>query len=226
MNEKKRILVIDDEKAIRNLLRVGLAAQGFQVGEAENGVSGAELVSSFHPHLVILDLGLPDINGLEVLKRLRAWTQVPVLILTVTDDEDSKVALLDAGADDYLSKPFGLPELLARIRVAIRNHNSIEATPIFESGNLRIDLNSKDVRVDGRKIKLTATEYGLLSILVRNSGKIVQQSHLLAEIWGVNASEQSHYLRIYIGQIRKKLETNSATPIHIITEPGLGYKIV
>jgi len=221
-----RILVIDDEAAIRNLLRASLTNQGFKVGESETGQGGLDKAAEYHPHLIILDLGLRDMNGLDVLKGLRRWTTIPVIILTVSDDEATKVALLDAGADDYLTKPFGTPELLARVRVSLRHNNANEATPLFLSGDLEIDLNKRQVKVRGELIKLTATEFELLSVLIRNHGKVVPQTLLLTSVWGKNAADQTHYLRIYVAQLRKKLEADSSNPIHILTDPGLGYRIV
>ncbi len=226
METKYRILVIDDEVAIRNILRLSLVNQGFEIAEADNGKSGLEKATEFHPHLIILDLGLPDINGVEVLKSLRQWTTIPVIILTVTDDETTKVSLLDAGADDYLTKPFGTPELLARVRVSLRHHNAVEATPLFTSGDLEVDLNKRQVKVKSEIVKLTATEYELLSVLVRSHGKVVPQAQILTVVWGKNAADQTHYLRIYIGQLRKKIEIDSSHPVHILTEPGIGYRIV
>lgn len=225
-NSQVRVLVIDDEPSIRNLVRTSLQTHEYVVEEAGNGEDGLSVTASFHPHLVILDLGLPDITGLEVLRRLRAWTAVPVIILTVEDSEETKVALLDAGANDYLTKPFGLQELLARIRVGLRHHSLIEATPVFKSGLLQIDLNQQTVSRDGKPIKLTSTEFQLLAHLVRGQGKVISQDHLLRSIWGPQAQDQNHYLRIYIGQLRKKLELNPSNPVHIITEPGVGYRIV
>lgn len=221
-----RILVIDDEAAIRRLLTLSLENQGFQVAQAETGKGGLDRASNFHPHLIFLDLGLPDMHGLEVLKSLRTWTSIPVIVLTVNDDESTKVALLDAGADDYLTKPFGIPEMLARVRVGLRHHGAIEATPIFKSGNLEVDLNKRQVSVDERPIRLTATEYDLLSVLVRNQGKVVSQAQLLSSVWGKHQVDQTHYLRIYIAQLRKKIEGDSTHPVHILTEPGIGYRIV
>lgn len=223
---KPRVLVIDDEAAIRKMLHLSLVNQGFELAEADSGRGGLDKAAEFHPHIVILDLGLPDISGLEVLKSLRKWTAIPVIILTVTDDESTKVLLLDAGADDYLTKPFGTPELLARIRVSLRHHNSLEATPIFKSGDLEVDLNKRQVKVGLEIVKLTATEYDLLSALIRNPGKVVPQAQLLEGVWGKNAADQTHYLRIYVAQLRKKIEVDTSHPAHILTEPGIGYRIV
>ena len=221
---KLRLLIIDDEPAIRNVLRSSLE-RDYDVIEAATGAEGLKRAGTGHPHLIILDLGLPDQNGMEVLLSLRKWTTIPILILTVQDDEAAKVDLLDAGADDYLTKPFSVPELMARIRVGLRNHNSEEATPLFKSGDLEVELNRKTVMVGGRLVKLTATEFLLLSLLVRQNGQVVSQAYLLREVWGKNAIDQSHYLRIYIGQLRKKIELNPSSPRHILTEPGVGYKI-
>lgn len=223
---KFRILLVDDEPSIRNLLKNTLQANDFETEEAENGNLAIKKAMDFHPHLIILDLGLPDMDGLEVLKKLREWTTIPIIILTVTDAEEIKVQLLDAGANDYLTKPFGVPEFLARVRVALRSHNAVEATPIFTSEDLEVDLNNHSVKLNGENIKLTTTEYALLSNLVRNHGRVVHQAQLLKDIWGPNAGDQFHYLRIYIGQLRKKIEGNPSSPKHIITEPGIGYRIV
>lgn len=226
MIESIRILVIDDEKAIRDILQLHLKAKNYNLSEACSGSEGLETSKSFHPHLIILDLGLPDMSGLDVLKQLRTWTNVPVIILTVSDDEFTKVKLLDAGADDYLTKPFGHAELMARIRVCLRNHGLIEATPVFISADLKIDLNARSVFVDEKAIKLTKTEFELLLRLVREAGKVVAQNKLLKEIWGSLAQDESHYLRIYIKNLRKKIEKNPSEPKHILTEPGVGYRLV
>ncbi len=226
MSSTVRILVIDDESAIRHILRMNLKAQGYEIEEAPTGAVGLRKAASFHPHLIILDLGLPDLNGYEVLKELRTWTTIPVIVLTVADDEASKVRLLDAGADDYLTKPFGPTELLARVRVGLRNHGLVEATPLFKSEDLEVDLNQKSVRVMGESIKLTKTEFELLSRLVRDHGKVVPQAQLMKQIWGAIAEDQTHYLRIYINQLRKKIEKNPAEPKHILTEAGVGYRLV
>jgi two-component system KDP operon response regulator KdpE len=223
---RSRILIIDDEAAIRSLLKVSLENSGFETCEAENGKTALERASEFHPHLIILDLGLPDMNGSQVMKQLRTWTTIPILILTVNDDEATKVALLDGGADDYLTKPFSVPELLARVRVGLRHNDTEEATPVFRSGDLEIDLNKKLVKVASENIKLTLTEYELLSLLVRHNGKVVPQIQLLTAVWGKIAADQSHYLRIYIGQLRKKIEKDPSAPAHILTDPGIGYRLI
>lgn len=224
--DQTRILIIDDEKAIREVLTLHLRSENYQLEEAINGDEGLEKIKSFHPNLIILDLGLPDQHGLDILKDLRKWSQVPVIVLTVNDDEKMKVKLLDSGADDYLTKPFSPVELMARVRVGLRHYGHLEATPIFKSGDLKIDLNSRIVEVQGLQVKLTKTEFELLQRLVRDAGKVVSQGKLLKEIWGSIAQEESHYLRIYIKQLRKKLERSPSEPIHILTEPGVGYRLV
>lgn len=227
MSSEVRILVIDDEVAIRNVLKMNLESSGYKIAEAVDGQSGIALISEFHPHLILLDLGLPDMNGFEVLKELRKWSRVPIIVLTVTDDEQTKVGLLDAGADDYLTKPFSAKELLARVRVTLRHLGLIEATPVFKSDQLEVDLAQKKVFVAGKEIHLTTTEYELLSILVRDQGKVIPQKQLLKQIWGRTSTEdQTHYLRIYVNQIRKKIEENPSEPKHLLTEPGVGYRLV
>lgn len=220
-----RILIIDDEVSIRDTLRLQLGKAGYKVLEADSAASGLRHAQNDHPHLILLDLGLPDRNGLEVLKELRRWTQIPVVVLTVTDEERTKVALLDAGADDYLTKPFGPAELLARLRVSLR-HGLKEATPLFRSGDLEVDVNAHRVAVKGAEVKLTNTEFEVLRVLVREQGKVVPQAQLLREVWAASTEDQSHYLRIYVKQLRKKLEENPSVPKHIITEPGVGYRLV
>ncbi|PWU19690.1 MAG: DNA-binding response regulator [Bdellovibrio sp.] len=221
-----RVLIIDDEVLIRQTLRLNLRSAGFTIAEAADGKLGIEKVGEFHPHLVILDLGLPDMNGLDVLKALRQWTRVPIIILTVVDEEEAKVRLLDAGADDYLTKPFGKQELLARTRVALRNSGMIEATPVFESGELTVDLSQRKVSRLGHEVKLTFTEFEVLARLVRARGKVVPSAILLKQVWGSTAEDQGQYLRIYINQLRKKIESNPSSPQHILTETGVGYRIV
>lgn len=226
MKTEIRILIIDDESTIRNTLRLSLQSAGYKLAEATNGQSGLQQLELFHPHIVLLDLGLPDINGLEVLREIRKWSRVPVIVLTVNDDENTKVHLLDSGADDYLTKPFSTKELLARVRVAIRNIGVIEATPQFISDDLEIDLTTKKVLLSGKEVHLTSTEYEVLSRLVRDQGKVVPQSQLLKQVWGSLNEDQSHYLRIYIKQLRKKIEKDPSNPKHILTEPGVGYRLV
>lgn len=223
--DETRVLIVDDELPIRSLLRVALAPAGFKLMEAETGASGLAKAATFHPHLIILDLGLPDMSGYDVLKSLRQWTEIPILILTVSDDEATKVKLLDHGADDYLTKPFGVPELMARIRVSLRNRRAVEATPFFKSGDLEIDLNARSVKVSSTEVKLTTTEFEFLKVLVRGNGRVVPQNEILKSVWGPRA-DQSHYLRIYVGQLRKKIEVDPAHPRHLLTEPGVGYRLV
>lgn len=226
MAELIRVLIVDDEVALRNTLKLNLPSDKYKVYEASTGQEGIEICKDVHPHIVLLDLGLPDMTGLDVVKDLRRWTRVPVIVLTVTDDEQMKVKLLDAGADDYLTKPFGVHELQARLRVAIRNIGMIEATPTFVSGELEIDVSARRVCVGSKEIKVTATEFELLALLVRDRGRVVPQSQLMRKIWGAIAEDQTHYLRIYINQLRKKIEPNPGQPQHILTEPGVGYRLV
>lgn len=224
--DRTRVLLIDDEKAIREVLSFHLKSESYQLEEAVTGDQGLEKIKTFHPNLIILDLGLPDKDGLDILKEIRTWSLVPVIVLTVNDDEKMKVKLLDSGADDYLTKPFSPAEFMARVRVALRHYGHLEATPVFESGDLKIDLNLRKVEVGGVEVKLTKTEFELLQRLVRDAGKVVPQNKLLKEIWGSLAQEESHYLRIYIKQLRKKIEKNPSAPLHILTEPGVGYRII
>jgi two-component system KDP operon response regulator KdpE len=225
MKPGKRVLVVDDEQAIRRLLKAGLEAAGYQVLEAADGEKGLSLAATEAPELVVLDLGLPGLGGAAVLKRLREWSPVPVLVLTVQDSEADKVALLDAGADDYLTKPFGMPELLARLRVLERHRLGNQADPLVKAGNLEIDLAAHLVRRDGQEVKLTSTEFEFLRVLAQHAGKVVVQRELLKQVWGPNAVEHSHYLRIYAANLRKKLEEDPADPQLIVTEPGVGYRL-
>jgi two-component system, OmpR family, KDP operon response regulator KdpE len=219
-----KLLVIDDELAIRRFLQISLKAQGYDVYEATSGIEGLQMVTAVHPDLVILDLGLGDLDGLTVLKRLREWSEVPVIILTVRASDSDKVALLDAGANDYLTKPFSAAELQARIRAALRLTKSAVEEPIFRCGQLEIDFALHVVKKSGREVRLTVTEYEMLKLLVRNADKLITQRQLLKEVWGINAIEHTHYLRVYIGQLRKKLEDDPSRPQYIITEPGMGYR--
>jgi two-component system KDP operon response regulator KdpE len=225
MKNAKKVLVVDDEAAIRRLLRGGLEAEGYAVTEAKSGADGLREAQALRPELVLLDLGLPDMTGLEVLKRLRQWSQASVLVLTVQDAEEDKVALLDAGADDYLTKPFGVPELMARIRVLERHRHKDQGEPVLRWGDFELDLSAHLLRRGGAELKLTATEYDFLSLLARHAGKVVTQRQILKEVWGPNAVEHTHYLRIYAAQLRKKMEDEPSQPRWIVTEPGVGYRL-
>jgi two-component system KDP operon response regulator KdpE len=225
MNSGAKILVIDDEKSMRKLLEISLTSEGYQVELAENAKDGLTQSFNFRPDIIILDLGLPDLPGLEVMKKIRARSSTPVIVLTVKDSDLDKVSLLDAGADDYLTKPFNVSELSARIRVALRHSLNLKEEPVYVNGPLKIDFNLRSVEISGEPLKLTNTEFDLLKLLVRNAGKIITQKQLLKEIWGPEAVEQSHYLRIYFSQLRKKLEKYGLSDI-IITEPGVGYRLV
>jgi two-component system KDP operon response regulator KdpE len=220
-----RILVIDDEAAIRRFLKIILEADGYTFLEASSGQEGLVMAATNRPDLIVLDLGLPDLDGLVVLKRLREWSALPVIVLTVKDSDTDKVTLLDAGADDYLTKPFSTSEFQARIRMALRHTRPTPTEPVFLSGNLEVDLSDREVRVTGQVVKLTATEYEILRILILHAGKVVTQRQLLKEVWGPNAVEQTQYLRVYIGQLRKKLESDASRPELILTEPGVGYRL-
>ena len=219
------VLVIDDEAAIRRLLRAALEPQNYQVCEAETGQLGLQEAVGRRPDVVILDLGLPDMDGLTVLKRLREWSQTPVLVLSVRDREGDKVAALDNGADDYLTKPFGTAELLARLRVIQRRAPGGPDEPVHVIGDLQVDLAAHVVKVKDREVSLTATEYALLRVLVQHAGKVVTHKQLLRSVWGPNAENQSQYLRVYITHLRKKLETATTGKL-IQTETGIGYRLV
>lgn len=223
---KPGALVIDDEVQIRRLLRLALETEGYTVYDAKSGQEGLSEAVFRRPDVIILDLGLPDMGGTEVLKRLREWSRVPVLILSVRQDVEDKVAALDIGADDYLTKPFHADELMARLRV-IRRHSPVEPEePVFESGPLRIDFVARGVTINGEEVHLTATEYTLLRILVQHEGRIVTQRQLLREVWGPNAEERSQYLRVYMNHLRKKIEADPSHPRLIKTESGIGYRLI
>lgn len=220
-----KILVIDDEIQIRRFLRISLEAQGLQVSEAATGQDGLVQATMVRPDIIILDLGLPDREGLAVLQSLREWSQTPVIVLSVRDAEEDKIALLDAGADDYLTKPFSAGELVARIRVALRHMAPEAADAIFRSGTLQVDLANRLVQVAGKQVKLTATEYDLLRLLVQHAGKVLTHQHILRDIWGGTSSEEMQYLRVYISQLRHKIEENPARPRLLLTETGVGYRL-
>ncbi len=223
------ILVVDDERPIRRFLRISLEAQGYRVSEAERGADAIVAAAHLRPDLVVLDLGLPDMEGHEVLHRLREWTQTPVIMLSVRDADRDKVAALDAGADDYLTKPFSLQELTARIRVALRHALPAHGSPHnarFESGALRVDLAARTVNMGGAPVKLTPTEYALLRLMIQHAGKVLTHKQILREVWGPEYVGETHYLRVYFAQLRQKLEENPALPRLLITEPGVGYRLV
>jgi len=222
---KPAVLIIDDEVQIRRLLRVTLEANSYRVIEAATGSEGIVEAAQRQPDAIVLDLGLPDLDGLTVLKRLREWSRIPVLILTVRDADDEKVAALDSGADDYVTKPFSTVELLARLRVALRHAQPLPENAVFRSGDLEVDLSSRRITVHGKEVKLTPTEYSFLRLLVRNAGRVVTQRQILTEVWGPKALEQTHYLRVYAAHLREKLETDPARPELILTEPGVGYRL-
>ncbi len=219
-----KALVIDDEIQIRRLLKTALEADGYEVRDAENGTLGLQALVHTRPDVVLLDLGLPDLGGLEVLKRLRGWSEVPVVVLTVRDSEEEKVAALDAGADDFVTKPFATGELLARLRAAMRRARPREESAVFSSNGLVVDLAAKAVSRDGQEVHLTATEWAILSLLIRHAGRILTHTQILREVWGPNAGEHREYLRVYFTHLRKKIERNPAQPALIINEPGVGYR--
>ena len=220
-----RVLVVDDERAIRRLLQVSLTAHGHTVFGATNGQEALEAVVAHRPDLIILDLGLPDIEGIEVTRRLREWTQTPIIILSVRDHETDKIAALDAGADDYLTKLFSVGELLARIRVALRHTVSKEDTPIFASDELAVDLARRVVTVGNHEVQLTPTEYDLLKLLVMHAGKVVTHTQILRQVWGPGQEDNAHLLRVNMSNLRRKLEADPTRPTYIITEPGVGYRL-
>ncbi|MEI6350287.1 MAG: response regulator [Verrucomicrobiota bacterium] len=223
---KPLALVIDDEVQIRRLLRFALEAADYVVCEADKGQLGLAEAALRRPDIILLDLGLPDLDGVEVLKRLREWSETPVLVLSVRDAEDQKIAALDAGADDYVTKPFSTPELLARLRVAQRRARPAEETATFTHNGLQVDLTSRRVTVDGRGVTLTATEYALLRLLVRHAGRVITHRQMLREIWGPNSEEHRQYLRVYITHLRRKIERDPQKPVHIKTESGIGYRLI
>lgn len=227
MNKIKNILVIDDEAPIRKFLKVSLENENYVVHEAANGKDGIRELIASRAELVILDLGLPDLSGEDVILKIREWSKVPILVLTAKEDDESKVKVLDSGADDYLTKPFSVIELLARIRVAERHASSLELTEsVFQSGDLTVDLAARIVKLSGKEVHLTATEYELLKLLVKHSGRVVTHRQILKEVWGPNSTEHTQYLRVYMGHLRKKLEPNEESQKMILNEPGIGYRLV
>lgn len=228
MAESHQILVIEDEVPIRRFLRLALMDKGYRFSEASTGKEGLVKITNEQPDLVILDLGLPDMDGLEVTRQIREWSQIPVIVLSARLTERDKVNALDSGADDYLTKPFGVPELLARIRVALRHFRHSEVgsdVSEFSFGNVTVDFGRRLVILDGNEVKLTRIEYKLLQTLVKYAGKVVTHNQLLREVWGINFNEDSNYLRVYMAHLRRKLEADSARPKYLITEAGVGYRL-
>lgn len=222
-----RVLVIDDEPQIRKFMEISLRAQGYTVGLAETGETGLQTLATQGADLVVLDMGLPDRDGLHVLRDIRQWSQVPVIVVTVRSSETEKVAALDAGANDYVTKPFGVQELMARIRALLRlRATSGETAPLFDDGHLRVDLSRREVSIAGEPVPLSRKEYALLAFLVQHAGRVVTQPQLLRELWGPTHQEDTHYLRILVGKLRQKLGDDAAAPRWIATEPGIGLRFL
>jgi len=228
VNEKAvRILVVDDERPIRRFLNASLSSQ-YTVLEAATGEEALAATASGRPDAIILDLGLPDMDGIDVTRRLREWTQIPIIVISVREGEEDKIAALDAGADDYVTKPFGVGELIARLRVALRRMASPAAEPLFRAGDLAVDLTRREVSLNGEPVALTPTEYDILRILVQNAGKVLTHQQLVRAIWGSEKGDdpgEAHLLRVNVSNLRRKLETDPTRPHHIVTEPGVGYRL-
>ncbi|MCE0800034.1 two-component system response regulator KdpE [Buttiauxella sp. S04-F03] len=221
------VLIVEDEKEIRRFLRTALEAESLRVHEAETLQRGLLEAATRKPDLVILDLGLPDGDGIDFIRDFRQWSQTPIVVLSARSDEQVKIDALDAGADDYLSKPFGIGELQARLRVVLRRHASLaQPDPVYQFSNISVDLANRRITRDGAEIHLTPIEFRLLATLINNHGKVLTQRQLLNQVWGPNAVEHSHYLRIYMGHLRQKLENDPARPTHLLTETGIGYRFM
>ena len=221
------ILIVEDERQMRRFLRTSLASNGFQVLEASTATEGLALATSHNPEVILLDLGLPDGDGLTVTRTLREWSRTPIIVISARGLETDKVEALDAGADDYLTKPFGVNELLARIRVALRHAQEVRGSPlpVIEIGPLRVDFARREVSLEGQIVHLTPIEYRLLTLLVQNAGKVLTHTQLLNEVWGPGHAQQTHYLRVYLAQLRRKIERDPARPQLLVTEPGVGYRL-
>ncbi|MFC9886735.1 response regulator [Streptomyces pilosus] len=220
-----RVLVVDDDPAIVRALVINLKARSYEVDSAYDGSGALRMAAAHHPDVVVLDLGLPDMDGVEVIRQLRGWSRVPVLVLSARHASDEKVQALDAGADDYVTKPFGMDELLARLRAAVRRAEPADGgDTVVETAAFTVDLAAKKVKRDGRDIRLTPTEWHLLEVLVRAGGRLVAQKQLLREVWGPSYGTETNYLRVYMAQLRRKLEADPSHPRHLITEPGMGYR--
>ena len=228
MTDQPRILVVDDEPQLTRVLRTGLKSRGYDVRAAADGLAGFEAFNDWHPDLVITDLAMPNVDGLELCRRLRAVSQVPIIVLSAKGEEKTKVEALDLGADDFVTKPFGIDELLARVRASLRRANAPainEATPtILDSGDFHVDLESREITVRGKPIHLTPKEFDLLVYFIKHSGKVLTHLTLLSALWGGNYVEQNEYLRVFVGNLRKKIEPEAATPRYILTEPWIGYR--
>lgn len=228
MNAAPLILIVEDESPIRRFLRASLTDEGYRFNEAETGQEALKLAAREPPDLMLLDLGLPDVDGLEVVRQLRDWSKIPVIVLSARGQENDKVRALDAGADDYLTKPFGVGELLARIRVALRHaasNASPTADPIFQTGELKVDLAAHRVWLGEQETHLTPIEYRLLTTLIRHAGKVLTHRFLLKEVWGPDQSYETHYLRVFMATLRRKIEENPARPRYLLTEQGVGYRL-
>ncbi len=223
-----KVLIVDDEPQILRALRINLRARGYDVEVVPDGTSALKAAAAYHPDLIVLDLGLPDMDGVDVIRGVRGWTETPIIVLSGRAGSEDKVEALDAGADDYVTKPFGVDELLARMRAVTRRHSSVaEVTPIVRIGQFSVDIASHSVHgTDGSEVRLTPTEWGLLSLLVRNPGKLVSQRQLLHEVWGPQYQSETNYLRQYMAQLRRKLEADPAHPRQLLTEPGMGYRFL
>jgi len=228
MTNRARILVVDDEPQLTRVLRTGLKSRGYDVRAAADGLAGFEAFNDWHPDLVITDLAMPNVDGLELCRRLRAVSQVPIIVLSAKGEEKTKVEALDLGADDYVTKPFGIDELLARIRASLRRANAPAATEAMQttlhSGDFHVDLDTRQITVRGKSIHLTPKEFDLLVYFIKHSGKVLTHRTLLAALWGGNYVEQNEYLRVFVGNLRKKIETDAASPRYILTEPWIGYR--
>jgi two-component system, OmpR family, KDP operon response regulator KdpE len=225
MGNNIKILVIDDEPQIRKFLRISLESHSYQIIEAETGKEGLVQATMNHPDIIILDLGLPDEDGLNILKQLREWSKIPVIVLSVRNSEHDKITALDNGADDFVTKPFGVGELLARLRAALRHTLPNQESSIFNTGKMSIDLATRIVKVNNEVVKLTATEYSIIKLFVQNAGKVLTHKYILKEIWGNTFSEDTQYLRVFLAQIRKKLEEDPSNPKLFVTESGVGYRM-
>jgi len=226
MEKGARILIIDDEAQIRKLLSVSLRAHGFVTEEVATGRDGINRTAFFKPDLMIVDLGLPDMDGKEIIRAIRQWSNAPLIVLTARDQEQEKIDALDAGADDYITKPFSIGELMARIRVCLRRMAAGENEPLLICGGLTVDLIQRRVTVDGHEIKLTPTEYEIMKLLAQHAGRVLTHKQLLKAVWGNSYEGDTHYIRVYVGQLRRKIENDPAQPKYIITESGIGYRLM